>query len=95
MYITNKMGSSSDEWIYSQLVIHSLIITRKHRLYSTVSHLHQLQSTIAHALGFSHSTSRLPATDLDAQTVSLTLQIFRVTLLLTEAVFSTHAYNPL
>jgi hypothetical protein len=32
----------------------------------------------AHALGFSRSTSRLPATDLDAQTVSLTLQVLHI-----------------
>jgi hypothetical protein len=32
-----------------------------------MSRLHQLQSTVAHALGLSRSTSRLPATDLDAQ----------------------------
>jgi hypothetical protein len=48
--------------------LHSLIITRKHRQYSAVSHLHTLQFTAAHVLGFSLSTSRLPATDLDAQT---------------------------
>jgi hypothetical protein len=73
MYATNKMGSSSDDWIYSQLVTHSLIITLKYSLYSAVSHLHQLKFTIAHALGFSLSTSRLLVTDVDAQTVSLTL----------------------
>jgi hypothetical protein len=32
-----------------------------------MSRLHQLQFTVAHALGFSRSTSRLPATDIDAQ----------------------------
>jgi hypothetical protein len=53
-----------------------------------MSRLHQLQFTVAHALGFSVSTSRFPGTDLDAQTVSLTLQIFHVNLLFTEAVFS-------
>jgi hypothetical protein len=53
-----------------------------------------LQSTVAHALGFSVSTS-LPAMDLDAQTLNLTLQIFHVNLPVTEAVFSTHAYNSL
>jgi hypothetical protein len=35
--------------------------------------LHQFKFTVAHALGFSVHTSHLPATDLDAQTVSLTL----------------------
>jgi hypothetical protein len=38
-----------------------------HRQYSAVSHLHTLQSTVAHTLGFSRSTSRLPAVDVDAQ----------------------------
>jgi hypothetical protein len=60
-----------------------------------MSRLHQLQSTVAHTLGFSRSTIRLPATDLDAQTVSLTLQIFHVNLLFTETVISTHADNSL
>jgi hypothetical protein len=32
-----------------------------------MSRLHQLQFTVAHALGFSCSISRLLATDLDAQ----------------------------
>jgi hypothetical protein len=41
------------------------------------------------------STSRLLATDLDAQTVSLTLQIFHVNLLFTEEDFSSHADNSL
>jgi hypothetical protein len=75
--------------------IHTLIITLTQRQYSAVSHLHTLQSTVAHALGFPVSTSRFPAMDLDAQTVSLTLQIFHVNLLVTETVFSTHADNSL
>jgi hypothetical protein len=32
-----------------------------------MSRLHTLQSTVAHALGFSVHTSRLPSTDVDAQ----------------------------
>jgi hypothetical protein len=96
MYATNKTGSSSDDCIYYQLVTHSLIITLKHRQYSAMSSLHQLQFTFAHALGFSCSTSRLLATDADAQTVnSLTLRIFHVNLLVTETDFSTHADNSL
>jgi hypothetical protein len=51
----------------SSWVTHSLIITLTHRQYSVISRLHSLQSTVAHALGISRSTSRLPATDLDAQ----------------------------
>jgi hypothetical protein len=60
-----------------------------------MSPLHQLQFTVAHAIGFSVYTNRFPATDLDALTVSLTLQIFHVNLLVTEAVFSTYADNSL
>jgi hypothetical protein len=81
------MGSSSDDWIYSQLVTHSVVITLTQRQYSAVSHLHQLQFTVAHALGFSVSTSRFPATDLDANYNSLTLQVLHINLLFTEAVF--------
>jgi hypothetical protein len=55
-----------------------------------MSRLHQLQFTVAHALGFSHSTSRPLATDLDAR---LILQISHISLLFTEAVSSTHADN--
>jgi hypothetical protein len=38
--------------------------------YSAISHLHHLQFTIAHALGFSLSTSRLVATDLNTETTT-------------------------
>jgi hypothetical protein len=93
VYDTNKTGSSSCDWIYSQLAAHSLIITLTQRQYSDVSCLHTLESTVAQALGFSVSTSRFPATDLDAQIVSLTLQIFHINLLVTKTVFSTHADN--
>jgi hypothetical protein len=68
---------------------------RLHTGNTVLFRLHSLQSTVAHALGFSVSTNRFPATDLDAETVSLTLQIFHVNLLVTEAVFSTHADNSL
>jgi hypothetical protein len=65
----------------------SLIITSKYSLYSVISHLHNSQFTVAH---------HLPVSDLYAPTVnSLTLQIFHVNLLFTEAVFSTHADNSL
>jgi hypothetical protein len=69
VHVTNKTGPSSDDWIY----YHSLlgVITLTHRQYSAISCLHQLQFTVAHALGFSVSTSRFPATDLDAQTVTV------------------------
>jgi extradiol dioxygenase family protein len=42
-----KTGSSSDDWIYWQLVTHLLLITLTHWQYSTVSHLHNLQFTVA------------------------------------------------
>jgi hypothetical protein len=67
VYATDKMGSSSDDWLYYQVVTHSLLITLIHRLYNAVSHIHQLKSAVAHALGFSVHTSRFPATDVDAQ----------------------------
>jgi hypothetical protein len=70
VHVTNKTGSSSNDWIYYQLVTHSLVITFKYSLCSVISHLHNLQSTVAHALGSSLSTSRLLATDLDTQTVT-------------------------
>jgi hypothetical protein len=67
VYAANKTGSISDDWIYYQLVKQTLTITLIQWLYSAVSHLHSSQSTAAHALGFSVHTSRLPATDLEAQ----------------------------
>jgi hypothetical protein len=60
-----------------------------------VPHLHSLQSTVAHALGYHRSTSRLPAMDLDAHYNSLILQIFYVHFLVTEALFSSYADNSL
>jgi hypothetical protein len=74
VYATNKTGSSSDDWIYYQLVTHSLIIALTHRQYSVISRLYTLLFTVANPLGFSVATSRFPATDLEAQTVSLTLE---------------------
>jgi hypothetical protein len=55
-----------DSW-----VTQSLIITLKYRLYSAVSHLHQLQFIVAHTLWFSVSTSSFPVPVLDAQTVAV------------------------
>jgi hypothetical protein len=52
-------------------VIHAPLNTFTHRQYSALSHLHNLQSTVAYAVGFSLSTSRLLATDLDAQTITV------------------------
>jgi hypothetical protein len=47
VYATNKTGSSSEDWIYYRVVIHLLLITLTHRQYSTISHLHNLQFTVA------------------------------------------------
>jgi hypothetical protein len=41
------------------------------RQYSVNADLHTLQFTVAHALGFSASTSRLLATDLNTETITL------------------------
>jgi hypothetical protein len=43
----------------------SLLITLK---YSAIADLHNLQFTVAHALGFSISTSRLLAMDINTET---------------------------
>jgi hypothetical protein len=67
VHVTSKTGSSSDDWIYWQFVTHTLLITRKHRQYSTIAHLHTFQFTVAHALGFPVSTSRLLATNLNTE----------------------------
>jgi hypothetical protein len=53
----------------NSLVTHALLITYKlHRQYSAIADLHTFQFTVAHALGFSVSTSHLLATDLHAET---------------------------
>jgi hypothetical protein len=52
-------------------VIHLLSITLTHWQYSTISCLHQLEFIVAHELEFIVSTSRLLATDLDPQTVTV------------------------
>jgi hypothetical protein len=52
-------------WLRAHTLLHS------NSLYSVISRLYSLQSTVAHALGFSVSTSRLLATDLDAQTITV------------------------
>jgi hypothetical protein len=48
-------------WIYRTLYIHTV---RDYRQYSDIAHLHTLQLTVTHALGFSVFTSRILATDL-------------------------------
>jgi hypothetical protein len=46
----------------------SFTITLNYYSYSADADLHNLQFTVAHALGFSVSTSRLLATDLNIET---------------------------
>jgi hypothetical protein len=69
VHATNKMGSSSDDWFYEQLVTHSLLITLTYKQYSAIAGLHNLQNTVARALVRPVSTSRLPVTALNTQTI--------------------------
>jgi hypothetical protein len=62
----------------SILVTHSLLITLKYRQYSAIADLHTLYSTVAHALGFSVSTSRLLATDLRQKLALKSLQVLHI-----------------
>jgi hypothetical protein len=52
----------------SSLVTHSFNYTQIHGQYSAIADLRIFQFTVAHALGFSVSTSRLLATDLHTET---------------------------
>jgi hypothetical protein len=67
VYATNKTGSRSDDWIYYQAVTHSLVNYTYTMAVHFISHIHQLNSAVAHALGFSVHTSRFPTTDVDAE----------------------------
>jgi hypothetical protein len=58
-------GSSSDDWILLALWLQPLLITLHH---NPITIPHTLQSTVAQALGFSISTSRLLATGLNTET---------------------------
>jgi hypothetical protein len=49
----------------------SSCVTLTHRQYSAIADTHTFQFTIAHALGFSLSTSRLLAMDFDTQTTTV------------------------
>jgi hypothetical protein len=64
-----KTGFGLDDWIYCEFYIHTV---RDHRQYNIIVILHTSQFTVAHALGFTASTSRILATVL---AVSLALQI--------------------
>jgi hypothetical protein len=50
-----------------------LLITLKYRQYSAITDLHFFQFTVAHALGFPVFTSRLLATDLNTETITVSL----------------------
>jgi hypothetical protein len=51
--------------------IRTLVTTsRNYSQYSAIAVLHNLRFTVAHALGFSASTSRLLATDLNTETIT-------------------------
>jgi hypothetical protein len=71
--VTNKTGSSSDECIYYNFQLQPLLITLTYRQYSAIAHLHHLQITVAHAVGFFVFTSRFLATDLNIGTITESL----------------------
>jgi hypothetical protein len=58
-------GPSSYDWILLARWLQSLLITLS---YNAIAILYSLQFTVAHALGYSVSTSRLLATDLNTET---------------------------
>jgi hypothetical protein len=60
--VTKKLGSRSDLLAFR---LQSLLITLN---YNAIAILHTFQSTAAHALGFSVSTSRLLTTDHNTET---------------------------
>jgi hypothetical protein len=90
VYATNKTGSSSDDWIYYQMVTHSLInytytMAIEFYLSFTPIRVHRCTHTlVVSQRRISKHTCK-----------SYTLQIFPINLLFTEAVFSTHADNSL
>jgi hypothetical protein len=91
-YIVTCWGIHTTKWwvlvwmigFINSLVTHTLLITLKsHRQYITITDLYTFQFTVAHALGFSVSTSRLLAMDLHTETstqitTSITLKIFQL-----------------
>jgi hypothetical protein len=59
-------SSGSDDWIYWCFYT----VTLSYNQYSAIADLHTLQFTVAHALGFSVSTSHILATDLNTGTIT-------------------------
>jgi hypothetical protein len=49
----------------------SVVISLNYNYYSAISELHTFPFTVPQALGFSVSTSRLLATDLNTETITL------------------------
>jgi hypothetical protein len=70
--VTRMAGSSSDDGFISTLVTTSLNHIY-YRQYRAIADLHNLQLTVAQALGFSVFTSRLLATDLNTETITVSL----------------------
>jgi hypothetical protein len=61
------MGSGLDDWIYWRLLC---TVSLHYNQYSAIADLHNFQFTVAHAIGFSVSTSRIRATGLDTGTIT-------------------------
>jgi hypothetical protein len=74
----------------STSVTYSVLITLKYRQYSAIAHLHTFQFTVAHALGFCVPTSRLGATDLKTETITISLD-YALQILHINEVFKTHS----
>jgi hypothetical protein len=70
LHVTKMTGSSLDDWIFLALWLQPLLITLKYKQYRAIIDLHTFHFTIAHALGFSLSTSCLLATDLNTETIT-------------------------
>jgi hypothetical protein len=61
--VTKLMGSGSNDSISS-----SVTSSLNYNQYSAIAYLHTFQFIVVHALGFSVSTSRLLARDLNTET---------------------------
>jgi hypothetical protein len=68
VHATKMTGSSSGDWVYWHFRLQSPLITIK---YSGIADLHNLQHTVAHALGFFVFTCRLLVTELNTETTTV------------------------
>jgi hypothetical protein len=50
VHVTNKMGSSSDDWIYGHFRLQPLLITFKYKQRRAIAESHTFKFTVAHAL---------------------------------------------